>query len=149
MSKVFLMPLPTGTQIPDYAGRLLCLNPEKATRFQCGGFILGAKRRAGVVTEEAQMYNIHQAILDGRLLDITEEGDIRTENSTLADMGEEATGKKVYFTNVDGAFVCVGVEDPELQQQLDEQIKNTGRLELPPGYLDQEKYLLHVPEEKA
>src|ERR1017187_6362300 len=88
-----VLQMPTPGELPNYAGRLLCLNPEKARTFQCGGFILGGKRMSAVVPEEAQTLPIHQALLDGRLLDITGNGEIRTENSTLETVDENETAK--------------------------------------------------------
>lgn len=128
---------------PNYAGRLLCLNPEKLKSFQCGGFILGPKRPSAVVPSEAQMLPIHLALLDGRLLDITGQGEIRTDNGTLEVVAEEETPKKVYLTQApNGEFVAIGVSDPEQQIEFDRQLQEHGSIALPPAYYDQ----IHIKE---
>lgn len=137
-------PEPDLSKVPDYTGRHLCLNPEKGRKFQCGGFFLGPLRPSAVVDEDAQMYQIHRAILDGRLLDITENAAIKTEFSTLDAVGEEMTGKRVYITqDASGVTVVLGVEDPEKQKEFDEQLATSGRIVVPPGYGEEEKYLLN------
>jgi hypothetical protein len=130
--------------LPNYTGHFLCLNPEKVHTFQCGGFILGPRRLSAIVPEEAQMPQIHRAIEEGILLDITKSGEIRTENSTLQSAVETDTRKKVYLTEHQGELVAFGTEDPEEQERLDAQVK-TGKLELPPGHGDEDKYLLKFP----
>lgn len=131
---------------PNYAGRLLCLNPEKATRFQCGGYILGGKLQAAVVPEEAQMVPIHIALTAGVLLDITESNAISTENTRLDAVSEEDTGKKFYITtSPEGERVLFATDDVEHQKRLDAQLAaGASKLVLPEGWENQEKYLIKV-----
>ena len=91
-------PVPRDSQelpsLPNYAGHFLCLNPEKVRTFQCGGFILGPRRLSAVVPDDAQMIRIHRALDEGVLLDITQSGEIRTENFALQSPVENDTAKK-------------------------------------------------------
>ena len=142
-------PVPRDSQelpsLPNYAGHFLCLNPEKVRTFQCGGFILGPRRLSAVVPDDAQMIRIHRALDEGVLLDITQSGEIRTENFALQSPVENDTAKKVYFTERKGELVAFGTEDQAEQKRLDAQIVD-GKLELPPGFGEEEKYLLKMPD---
>jgi hypothetical protein len=131
-------------ELPNYAGRFLCLNPEKATTFQCGGFLLGPRRVSAVVPANAQMEPIERALQAGVLLDITTGGEIKTEHFALQSPVEDDTNKKVYFTEVKGEMVAFGTENPAEQERLDAQVAR-GKLELPPGFEDEDKYLLKLP----
>jgi hypothetical protein len=136
-----------GPMIKNYAGRILALNPEKARTFQCGGFHLTPSRMSAVVPEEAQMAPIHLALLAGRLIDVTVTGEIKTSNSSLGLVGDQGeTGKKAYFTKSEGhGLICLQTDNLEEQKALDEQIEaGAHKLVLPPGYEDQEKYLIRL-----
>lgn len=137
--------------IPNYTGRLLALNPEKATRYQCGGFFLGGKLQSNVVPEEAQMYQIDIAIRAGILLDITNSGEVRTENSSLGGVEESNTDKRVYFTtNEHGERIMLATSDPEEQARLDAQLEAGARkLILPEGFLESDKYVLKLDQPAA
>jgi hypothetical protein len=137
-------PAQQDTERPNFAGRFLCLNPEKAATFQCGGFLLGPRRVSAVVPARAQMEPIAIAIAAGILLDITKNSEIRTENSTLQLPVEDDTAKKVYFTQVRGELVAFGTENPAEQEKFDAQLAH-GMLELPPGFDKPDKYLLKLP----
>jgi hypothetical protein len=132
--------------VPNYTGRLLALNPEKANRFQCGGFFLGGKLQSNVVPDDAQMYQIHNAVRAGILLDITTSGEVRTENSSLGGVEESNTDKRVYFTTNDhGERIMLATSDPEEQRRLDAQLEAGARkLILPEGFLESEKYILDL-----
>ena len=136
-----------GPMITNYAGRILALNPEKARTFQCGGFHLTPGRMSAVVPTEAQMVPIHMALLDGRLIDVTVTGEIKTGNSTLGLVGDQGdTGKKAYFTKTEThGLICLQTDSPDEQKMLDAQIEaGAHKLVLPPGYEDQEKYLIRL-----
>jgi hypothetical protein len=130
--------------VPNYTGRLLALNPEKATRFQCGGFFLGGRLQSSVVPDNAQMYAIQRAIQTGMLLDITHSSEVRTENSTLGGIEESATEKKVYFTsNEHGERIMLATSDPEEQRRLDAQLEaGSKKLILPEGFFDADRYAI-------
>lgn len=81
---------------PNYIGRALALNPERAQRFQCGGFWLGSRKPSGIVGPEAQQDQIHQAVLDGRLIEI-DKGSIKTANAMMDPVKEmDVVGFKTY-----------------------------------------------------
>jgi hypothetical protein len=134
---------------PNYEGRMLCLNPEHPRRsFQCYGFILGGpKNQSGLVSGQADMAALQRAIQEGCLLDITDSGEIKTENSTLSGLEESVTDKKVYFMRRDtGETVVYGTADKAKQDELDAAIAARGVLDLPPGFGEEDKYLIRPPE---
>jgi hypothetical protein len=161
-----ILEFPKTGNVPDYTGRLLTFNPEKATKFQCGGFIISNRRPSAVVTPDARMESIHRALQAGILVDITDEKQgIKTEHSHLGGVSESDTGKKVYFGTpelfrgldlaclkdateedaVSGETICVMTEDPEEQRQIEERIaERKRRIVLAPGMDDPEKYLIKL-----
>jgi hypothetical protein len=148
MSNVILMPSAGSDREPEelnYTGRVLCLNPEKGTRFQCGGFFLGPRRTFAVVDSKAQMFRLKQALDQGILIDITENKDIAGDWSVLQAVKDEDTGKKVYITvGNGGGLTLVGVDDPEVQAKLDKQIEEKRVIDVYPGFGEEDKYLLKV-----
>lgn len=138
-----LLPV-SSSGVPDYTGRLISLNIEKIVKFVCGGFSLGPRLPATVVPPDAQMCNIHQAVLDGRLIDITDQENVRTgDGSCLDGLTTEDTGRKAYFVNQDGTTVMIVPKNIEEQEWIETQIKNKSKLILPPGFGEEDKYLLH------
>ena len=128
-------------QVPppaDYSGRTLALNPEKARRFQCGHFVLFPTCPYAVVQPEADMGSLRQGLLEGRLLDITDQprAGVQTEHATLqAVKREDIPGKIVYFVRQkldDGTMGTVMAipKDESEAQDFELQLKTTGRLVL-------------------
>lgn len=161
MAQILEFPSPQTNQVPDYTGRMLSLNPEKARKFQCGGFILSPNRMSSVVAPGARMAVIHKALTEGVLLDITDsKQDVKTEFSVLTAVTETETPDKVYFvrrqdiadldlpyiTDEDKGIndlVCVCTSDPGEQSLIEARIEETKRkLVLPPGMDNPEKYLI-------
>lgn len=128
------------TAPPNYAGRTLALNLEKARRFQCHNFFLGTRVPYAIVPPEAEagMELIHQAILDGRLLDVTDSNlkGIKTSSFELDKVTEDdTTGKMVFFVakkfkNGETGIVMVTPKDTEQAADFQRQIKETGKIEL-------------------
>lgn len=122
----------------DYSGRTLALNLEKIRKFQCHNFYLGPRTPYAVVPQEASMEVLHQAVLDGRLIDITDSAikGIKTENFQLEQVKEDDnTGKRVYFIakkfkNGETGVVMVTPKDAEQAKLFDSQITLTGKIDL-------------------
>jgi hypothetical protein len=168
MAQIYEFPkrIPTPDQVPDYSGRLLALNPEKAHKFQCGGFILGPRRMCAVVEPRARMVSLYLAIQDGILLDITDETqDVKTKYSVLTAVKESDTRDKLYIirrqdvidlglecfayiTDEDRQLddvVCICTSNPEEQRLIDARLEEKKHcLVLPPGMDDPDKYLLKL-----
>jgi hypothetical protein len=134
------------------AGRVLALNPEKARRFQCGGFWLSFRQSYARVPQEAQFSPIRAALADGRLIDITDQlesykkgGSIVVHGSEIgpaADLGD--TGKKVYFLRKDGTTCALIPETPEQGEELERQAVRGKPLVLPPGMDNPDRYLIRL-----
>ena len=128
--------------VPDYTGRLLALNREKARSFQCGGFFVGLKRLTTMVEEDAQMDRIHAAIQAGILIDVTDNKELNlggTVINPVQDMGD--TGKRAYITETGSVLMT---EDPEQIALIEKQLEAKSLIELPPGFEDPDKYLIKV-----
>ena len=141
-----------------YEGRVLALNPEKARRFQCGGFWLGPKQPYARVPQGAETLQLRNAVADGRLIDITDELDKYTKGGSLLVAGSEIgqaaeiadTGKKVYFLkDAFGATCALIPETSEQAADLERQVASSGKLVLPPGFDNPEKYLFTVERYEA
>lgn len=144
---------------PNYQGRVLALNMERATRFQCGGFFVGSKSPIAMVPVEAQMDQIHRAIEAGVLLDVTDsEKGIRHGGTVVGAVTEEITRKKVYISFVPGGTAsginmpavitaAEGTDDPAVQAKMDAALA-AGRplIQLAPGMDNPDKYLLRTIE---
>lgn len=124
---------------PNYAGRVLALNIEKTRRFQCHNFWLTSKVPYAVVPPEAQagMEQIHQAVLDGRLIDVTDASikGIKTSSFELDKVTEQDTDRMVYFVSTtlkDGSKGVVMVTPKDAEQAADyrRQIAETGTIDL-------------------
>jgi hypothetical protein len=122
-----------------YAGRILALNPEKATKFQCRGFVLGPWCPYAVVSpESAESPALMRAVADGRLIDITDcqITGIKTQSFTLSPVRElEGEEKIVYFVPKkfdDGHIERIMVVPKDAEQAADfaRQMKETGTIEI-------------------
>jgi hypothetical protein len=160
MGKLITMP-----EKPDYAGRMLALNPEKARTFQCGGFWLASTCPMGLVPPNAQMEPIRQALLDGRLLDVTDGNhEIKTSQARLnpvRDLGvrEDRVAYLVKRTSPAGdpEIVVVMSKDANQAEDFRKQIEANGKIdlsvipesELQVGYLTPIKVTDKVPVEES
>lgn len=123
---------------PDYSGRILALNIEKIRKFQCRAYVLGPRTPYAVVPPEACMENIHMAVLDGRLLDVTDMAakGLKTENVQMMKVEEtELPEQKLYFVykKIDdkiGHLVLVVPKDAEQAKDFERQIKETGTIDI-------------------
>ena len=135
----------TTNEVVDYTGRVLTLNMDKARSFTCGGFVLGPRLTTSVVPPEAQMYNIHKAVLEGKLLDITDQEKVQTPDGTHMEVQEsDDTGRKAYFVNYGGNLVLLVPKDAEEQAAIEAQAASQSTLVLPPGFGNEEKYLIKL-----
>lgn len=124
--------------LPNYAGRTLALNMEKARRFQCHNFFLGIRVPYAVVPSEAEagFRIIHQAILDGRLLDVTDANikGLKTTSFELDPVKEDDTGGKMMFfvskkfKSGETAMIMVTPRDAEQSKDFQRQLKETGSI---------------------
>ncbi len=130
-----------------YAGRLLTLNQEKIQKFSCGGFILGTHYPTAAVPPDAQMLPIHLALMDGRLLDITDNPTLTSKSGMALSSVEEqeSVGFKVYMVKQsDGSTLLVAPKDQAEQDAIEAQIASGSPLVLPPGFDDEERYLIRL-----
>lgn len=118
---------------PNYAGRILALNPEKAQKFQCGGFWLGPRMPAAAVPGNAQMEQLYQAVLDGRLIEVGPEA-IKTQNAALNPVRDLDTDKpEAFFVYrvIDGVkcYCLITPKDKEQEEIMRQQLKDTGKID--------------------
>jgi hypothetical protein len=118
---------------PNYAGKILALNPERAQKFQCGGFWLGPRMPASLVPPNAQMDMLHQAVLDGRLIEVGLEA-IKTMNAALDPVKELETDRPesfFIFRIIDGVkcYCLITPKDKEQEATLRQQIADTGKID--------------------
>lgn len=151
---------PSSSASPNYTGRVLALNLEKARRFQCGGFFLGGRQPWSMVAPEAQMDRIHQGVLSGVLVDITDthKKGTRIGGTEVGAVTEEKTTKKVYISFMPGGMgltgcnmptiitAAEGVDGEEAQTAYESKLvaRQPPLISLPPGMDDPDKYLLPV-----
>jgi hypothetical protein len=120
-------------QPQDLTGHILALNPEKGVRFQCGGFQLAIPSRPyATVTHETQQEPVRRALLEGRLIDITNQNlaglKVGDSFQTPAKEAEEK-GHKVYLaTGTDGSLLVICPKDEAEEAHFEEQIRLHGRL---------------------
>jgi len=116
----------------DLTGRIISLNLHVCKRFQCGGFALGPARPFSVVEPTAQQGIIRQGLIDGRLLDITDQNiqgvSIGETSHSPAHVLEEK-GKKVYLQiNQDGSLTVIAPKDEADEAKREEELATMGVL---------------------
>jgi hypothetical protein len=79
-SPEFSEPLPTPAEVTsrtifdgDMTGRILALDVTRAKRWQCGGFSVSVNNPLGVVTGQAQQIRLREALIEGLLIDVTDQ----------------------------------------------------------------------------
>lgn len=125
MSLIIEIPKPR-----DLVGRILSINPNVCTRFQCGGFSVNVTRPLCTVGPEAQQNQLHQALLDGRLMDITDQNIEGVHNSSgshtpTKNLGD--TGPKFYIQRDHKGNVLVAVpKDEKEEEEFDQDVATKG-----------------------
>lgn len=117
----------------DLIGRILALNPQSVQRFQCGGFQLAFPNRPyATVTHETQQEPVRRAMLEGKLIDITDQnlaGLKSGDNYQSPAKESEEKGHKVYLaTGPDGSLLVVCPKDDAEEALFEEQIRTKGHL---------------------
>ena len=115
----------------DLTGRILAINTMKTKRFACGGFSVNVHNPSAVVGTNAQHDQIRMALVDGRLLDITDQNneglDLRGARHTKPVL--EDTGEKVFITvGLNGAMSIAIPKDKEELEQFEHKIEEQGVL---------------------
>lgn len=120
--------------IPDYAGRVIALNVSKCKRFSCGNFALSSYSPICTVSPNASMAHVHQGVLDGRLLDVTDQPKHglaigSTQHEPARELGD--TGKRIFMgTDTAGNLFIVTPKDAEEESKFIAEIEATGTLKL-------------------
>jgi hypothetical protein len=157
MSNLIIMPDATGAfsgedkVLASYAGRCLALNLDKIKVFQTHKFYLGPKRPFATVMPDADQISLRNAVLDGRLIDVTDQKGkgIKLEGGDMSPIAEipDAGLRKVFIgvgrtDQVTPAgtprplFVAVPGSEEEEAAMLAE-LERTGRID--GTYTDSEK----------
>lgn len=132
---------------PDYSGRLVMLNLEKVRRWQCFNFVIGSSRPVQMVPPDADQEMIGRALAEGILIDVTDSNQSIVVGETRLDaISETDTGKRAYVVKDENGMCSLVIPNsPEEQEELERRARESaGKLELPPGMDDEEKYLLKV-----
>jgi hypothetical protein len=116
----------------DLIGRIISLNLQNCKRFQCGGFSLSPARPFAVVEPSSQQASIRQGLLDGRLVDITDQNikgmEIAGTAHSPAQVLDEK-GKRVYLqVNVDGSLTVIAPKDEEEEILREAELASNGVL---------------------
>ena len=121
-------------QEKDLTGRIISLNLQVCRRFQCGGFSLSPNQPFAVVEPNASHNKIYEGLLDGRLIDVTDQNikglamaGTYTSPATELKGGE----KKVYLqVGQDGSLMVVAPKDEKAEEEFEKQIRETGVLKI-------------------
>ena len=141
------------TEVPCYSNRVLALNPESCQKFQCRNFFLNSRTKFSRAGDLVGNDAIHAAILDGRLIDITDQLDKYTsgkgsliinqsEAGAAIDLG--VTDKRFFLTRVDGEVQLDIPDSEEVRQQFEKANDARSLLILPPGMDNPEAYLIKI-----
>jgi hypothetical protein len=121
--------------IPNYSGRVLSLNPESSIRkYQCGGFWLGPNNPVAIVPPNTQMEQLHLAVLDGRLIEVSRDA-IKTKHASMdpvTDLGATGLETFVVIRLIDGvkSYSFVTPKDAEQEAAIRKEIEETGTVDL-------------------
>lgn len=127
------------TEIPteDFTGRVLTLNLEKTSRYQCGGFLVTSRNPTAIVQPHARMTQLQNALLQGILLEISsKDGSIQGKHSRITGAQELGETDHTVFPMIrkgpDGnpQVFFLMPDSPEQAKQIEEEIQNTGKLDL-------------------
>src|SRR5271168_4272206 len=82
---------------PDYVGKTVAVSPENPqNRFQCRGFVV-FRKSPQIIGPDADMQALQQALLDGRLIELSA-GVIKSSNASLNSALELGDTDKKLFT---------------------------------------------------
>lgn len=116
----------------DLAGRILALNMNVCRKFQCGGFWLNISRPWAVVEPGAQQDMLNRALLDGRLLDVTDQslkGLSTPEGDHSAPRETEEKGAKVYIQlDAKGNVLIIAPKNEAEEEKMEQELKEKGSL---------------------
>jgi hypothetical protein len=120
-------------KIQDLTGRILAINPQVCQRFSCGGFQLALPSRPfGTVSHESQQEPLRRALIEGRLIDITDQNltGLRQGDTFHTPAKESADkGIKVYLqVGSDGSLLVVSPKDDEEEKKFEQEIKESGHI---------------------
>lgn len=134
-----LIVTPGSTPDGPLTDRVLMLNTEKATRFQCYGFSVTRNNPIQIVPAHAQEYPLRRALEAGTLLDVTGQEDTRTNkisaaiekaikagNLSTVEEGEEAGPKAFIGTDAKGNSYVIVPKDEEEYQQIQDELRQNG-----------------------
>jgi hypothetical protein len=115
----------------DLIGHTLALNLVTCRKFTCRGFFLSPTRPTALVDPEADQVALRTALLQGRLLDITDQ---QTSGLKIADTSHTAaevedTGKRVFlgYDPAGNMYVTVPKDEAEAEA-IESEIRSTGTL---------------------
>jgi hypothetical protein len=100
------------SEIPSYTGHVLMLDLTKARKFQTWNFFVGVKHRMDICPEETLKQTIHDAVVAGVLIDISEHPELFIPDKSPIEVSEQPTGSKVY-SGTRGFFRDLGIDDDE------------------------------------
>ena len=116
---------------PDLTGKMVAVSPEASiSRFQCRGFVV-FKNKPQVVPPEADHASINNALLDGRLLELTASSIIKSKNASLNPVKELAdTDKKIFTLQTKEGYIVITPESEEQSMAIEKELSETGQLNL-------------------
>jgi hypothetical protein len=123
-----IIEMPAGS---DLLGRTLALNLSVCRKFTCRGFFLSPTRVAAMVDHEADQVALRTALLQGRLIDITDQvvKGLNVNGSGHSTVKVEETGMKAYLGyDKDGRLYVVTPKDEAEAEAIEKEIRDTGTL---------------------
>lgn len=129
-------PTPGGASIfvGDLTNRIISLDLTRAKAWQCGGFAVNFNCPVAVVSPKASHERIRQALLEGILIDITDQpnaGMTLKGTSTSATKIEDAGLHKVYLTVDASGGVAVMIPKDDAEQEKCEEVLANGGVVVP------------------
>jgi hypothetical protein len=119
-------------QPKDLVGRMLALNIQICKKFQCGGFWLNVNKPFAVVEPNAQQDMLHRGLIDGRLLDITDQSvkGLQTgQGGHTAPKENEEKGAKVYFQlDTKGNVLVIAPKNEAEEEVFEKELQEKGTL---------------------
>ena len=123
---------PTESDIPipyqgDLVGRVMSLNLIERRHWQCGGFSVSSNNPVSAVSPMTQQHKIREAILQGILIDITDQPDkgLRMKGSRTTGTTVEDTGNKVFITvDKNGGMAVMAPDSSQSQDKMEETVNN-------------------------
>lgn len=103
--------------IKDLTGRLISIDQTKCKRFSCGGFSVNLNNPAAVVMVGTQQELIRTGLLDGRLVDITDQNvdGLSIKGTRHTKPVSEDTGEKVFITVAANGAMSIAIPTDETE----------------------------------